>query len=269
MKLFFHKFSLGFVLFIINLSVFSIQSFCNDLQNETYVVKTGDNIYRISLATGMTQKEILELNNLKDEKIFVGQKLIIKKIKNNTDKQPNNPEKQNTEQKKPDIQTEKKDDNDKKNNNVNEIKQKDEVNIKDIEVKDHEAFVGSSTFIWPTRGTIIAGFKYKTKTGNLEGVNIGCEDGSAVRAASAGEVVYSDTIDGFGNVILIKHYNGFITAYGYTEPIVVKKDRVIKGQIIAYVSKPKKSKRSILYFSIRKNGKSYDPEKLIQTKISN
>ena len=268
MKLFFCKSFLCFVFLILHLSVFSIQSLCDDLQNETYVVKTGDNIYRISLATGMTQKEILDMNNLKDEKIFVGQKLIIRKHKNDTEKQQNQPEKQNIEQKTQDMQV-KKSDNNEKNNNTSEVKQKDEVNIKDVAVKDRDTFVGNSTFIWPTRGTIIAGFKYKTKTGNLEGVNIGCEDGSAVRAVSAGEVVYSDTIDGFGNVILIKHYNGFITAYGYTEPIVVKKDRVIKGQIIAYVAKPKKSKRSILYFSIRKNGKSYDPEKLIQTKISN
>ena len=87
MKLFFCKSFLCFVFFILHLSVFSIQSLCNDLQNETYVVKTGDNIYRISLATGMTQKEILEMNNLKDEKIFVGQKLIIRKHKNDTEKQ--------------------------------------------------------------------------------------------------------------------------------------------------------------------------------------
>ncbi len=240
---------------------FSGTSFGNNFQKETYIVQPGDNIYRISLATGMTQKEILEANNLNDEKIFVGQKLIVKKNAKIEEQS-----KRNDEQKKEEAQ---KTQQEKKDSNKNETKQRDEVNVKDVATTENNTFIGNSTFIWPTRGTIIAGFKYKTKTGNLEGVNIGCEDGSAVRAVSAGEVVYNDTIDGFGNVILIKHYNGFISAYGYTEPLIAKKEKVIKGQIIAHVAKPKNSKRSILYFSIRKNGKSYDPEKLIQTKISN
>ena len=60
-----------------------------------------------------------------------------------------------------------------------------------------------------------------------------------------------------------------ITAYGYTDPLVVEKDKIAKGQVIAYVKNKNGSNRAILYFSIRKGHKSYDPEKIIQVKINN
>ena len=101
----------------------------------------------------------------------------------------------------------------------------------------------------------------------LEGNNIATEKDAVVRASSSGVISYNDKVEGYDNVVLIKHYNGFFTAYGHIDSMVSVGDKVIKGQVIGYVRPTANSKRSVLYFSIRKQNKSYDPEKIIQSKI--
>lgn len=224
-----------------------------DKQNQNYhIVKDGENIYRILKKYNITHQELIQLNNIKNDNIYIGQKLILPKnafLKEDiNDDEKNNENTRNKNLNNKTVIT-----NDVQNQNLN----KNLINKLD-----------PTTFIWPSRGIILTKFGYKTKTGRLEGVNIGGETGSVVRASSSGTVVYNNTIEGYDNVIIIKHYNGFITAYGYTEPIIMIGDKVKKGQIIAYMKKNKQSKRSQLYFTIRKDGKSYDPEKIIQTKIS-
>ncbi len=224
-----------------------------DKQSQNYhIVKDCENIYRISKKYNITHQELVQLNNIKNDNIYIGQKLILPKnafLKEDI----NDNEKNNENAKNKNLNNKTVITNDVQNQNLN----KNLINKLD-----------PTTFIWPSRGIILTKFGYKTKTGRLEGVNIGGETGSVVRASSSGTVVYNNTIEGYDNVIIIKHYNGFITAYGYTEPIIVIGDKVKKGQIIAYMKKNKQSKRSQLYFTIRKDGKSYDPEKIIQTKIS-
>ena len=84
----------------------------------------------------------------------------------------------------------------------------------------------ATTFIWPARGSVITRFGHVTNSGKLEGVNIGTEKSAIVRSSSSGEIVFTDKVDGYDNVILIKHYNGFITAYGHVDPLVSVGDRV-------------------------------------------
>ncbi len=206
-----------------------------------HIVAESENIYRIALKYGTTQQEIIKLNNLNNGNIYVGQKLLL----------PDNIKEDDEQIKK----------NENKNTVIDMSEQKNE-NNNTVDKLD------PTTFVWPARGIILSKFGYKTKTGRLEGVNIGVENGSVVKASSSGVIVYNDTVEGYDNVIIIRHYNGFFTAYGYTEPLVAVGDNIKKGQVIAHVAKDKQSKRSKLYFTIRKNGKSYDPEKIIQTKIS-
>ena len=218
-----------------------------------HVVQNGENIYRISLKYNIKQRDLLDINNLKDSNVWVGQKLILPSTtsvsNSDKDKNANN---SNTAKNEP------------LNENLNKI-----ANAENIQEQNLINKLNSTTFIWPSRGIILSKFGHQTGTGRLEGVNIGGETGSIVRASLSGEVVYNNTVAGYGNVIIIRHYNGFFTAYGYTEPLVSMGDKIKKGQVIAYMARNEQSKRSQLYFSIRKNGKSYDPEKIIQTKISN
>ena len=209
-----------------------------------HIVKEGENIYRIAIKYNIKQQQLLDANGLKNNNVFIGQKLLIPNSSQSIETTSTNEKTVNT--------------NLNKATNVN--------NISTVALTNR---IDSTTFIWPARGIILSKFGHQTNAGKIEGVNIGGEIGSVVKASSSGDVVYNDNVNGYGNVIIIKHYNGFFTAYGYTDPLVSIGDKVKKGQVIAYMTKNKQSKRSQLYFSIRKNGKSYDPEKIIQTKISN
>ena len=228
-----------------------------------HIVQPEDNIYRISLKYKINQKDLIELNKLNNSTIKVGQKLLL----------PSNAyvvfleekeEKNNLLKTTKDINV--KDD---KQNGTDVLKNKTKESDNKQQQSNLVAKLDSTSFLWPSRGVIFSKFGHKTHYGQLEGVNILSENGATVRASASGEVVYNDNVIGFDNVIIIRHYNGFFTAYGHTEPVVVVGDKVKKGQVIAHILKGKQSKKSILYFTIRKNGKSYDPEKIIQTKISN
>ena len=208
----------------------------------THVVQPGETIYRISANYHVSQKDLIETNNIKNNNIFVGQKLVLPEGAYLDDV------KQYGSVKSSAIDTTK-------------INSQGNVNISSNRLD-------ASTFIWPTRGSVITRFGHVTNSGKLEGVNIGTEKSAIVRSSSSGEIVFTDKVEGYDNVILIKHYNGFITAYGYVDPLVSVGDKVKKGQVIAYVANNNKSQRSMLYFSIRKNSKSYDPEKIIPTKIN-
>ena len=245
-----------------------------------HIVENGDNLYRIGLKYKLAQKEIIELNNISNNHIFVGQKLKIPVKKDNTNRASGDSKpqiadrekdialysklKDKTEDKKAEKTEEK--NSAAENSNLNKVVKTSSIAAQDTNIVNQ---IEPTTFIWPARGVVLSHFGHLTKTGRLEGINIGGENGSLVKASASGKVVYNDKVDGFGNVILVQHYNGFITAYGYTDPLVAMGDRVKKGQVIAYMKNDKQSKRSILYFSIRKNGKCYDPEKVIATKISN
>jgi len=86
-------------------------------------------------------------------------------------------------------------------------------------------------FRWPARGRIIQGFK----SGGNDGINISVPSGTSVRAAESGTVVYSgDGLKGYGNLVLIKHPNGFVSAYGNNGELDVKRGETVKrGQVIA------------------------------------
>ena len=223
-----------------------------------HIVKEGETIYRIGINYGISQQELIKLNNITNNSIRVGQKLLLPK---------------NAKLKVENVVAEKGGsatqtaENSAKNANLSKVI--DTTAVKKNDISSSINVIDYSTFIWPVRGDIIAKFGHTTSTGKLEGVNIATESNANVRATASGEVVFSEKVDGYETVVLIKHYNGFYTAYGYIDSLVSVGDKIKKGQVIAYVKQTDKSKRSVLYFSIRKQGKSYDPEKMITEKISN
>jgi murein DD-endopeptidase MepM/ murein hydrolase activator NlpD len=112
-------------------------------------------------------------------------------------------------------------------------------------------------FRWPARGRIIQGFK----AGGNDGINISVPAGTSVRAAEAGVVVYSgDGLKGYGNLILIKHPNGFVTAYGNNGELDVKRgDQVKRGQVIAKSGDTGNVNAPQLHFELRKGSTPVDP----------
>jgi murein DD-endopeptidase MepM/ murein hydrolase activator NlpD len=119
----------------------------------------------------------------------------------------------------------------------------------------------SSGFIWPVEGRVLSSFGAK-KTGlHNDGVNIAAPRGAPVRAAENGVVVYSGKgIRGFGNLLLIKHDGGLITAYAHADTLLVSRgDTVARGQVIGKVGTTGGIDTPQLHFEVRQGTRAVDP----------
>jgi murein DD-endopeptidase MepM/ murein hydrolase activator NlpD len=112
---------------------------------------------------------------------------------------------------------------------------------------------GRGRFIWPVRGDIISGFGPKDTGQRNDGINITGKEGDIVKSAAAGDVVYSgNLVPGFGNLVLIKHEGGWVTAYAHLSKTLVKiKDRIAQGQDIGAVGKTGGVETPQLHFELR------------------
>lgn len=118
-------------------------------------------------------------------------------------------------------------------------------------------------WIWPSAGTVLAGFdEVKNK-----GVDIGGSAGDAVVAAADGKVVYAGAgLRGYGNLIILKHNNTFLTAYAHNQSLLVKEDQAVKkGQKIAEMGNSD-ADRVKLHFEVRRQGKPVDPLKYLPSR---
>ncbi|MEM9013964.1 MAG: peptidoglycan DD-metalloendopeptidase family protein [Pseudomonadota bacterium] len=122
-----------------------------------------------------------------------------------------------------------------------------------------------SFFEWPVRGAIVAEYGVGSLGRRNEGVNIAAPAGTPVRAAADGEVVYRGSeLDGYGNLLLIKHEDGFVTAYAHNDAMLVRKgQKVRQGQIIAKVGQSGSVASPQLHFEVRQDLKSIDPVALL------
>jgi murein DD-endopeptidase MepM/ murein hydrolase activator NlpD len=123
----------------------------------------------------------------------------------------------------------------------------------------------SDRFVWPLTGPLLRRFGPLGNGRVSEGINIGAPAGTPIRAAADGIVAYTgDEIAVFGGLILIKHGNGWITAYGHAETISVSRgQRVRRGQIIGRAGETGSVDQPQLHFEIRDNRKPVDPLKFL------
>ncbi len=122
------------------------------------------------------------------------------------------------------------------------------------------------SFAWPVKGQVISGFGKKETGFHNDGVNIAVKEGTPIRAAENGVVSYvGNEMRSFGNLILVSHADGYVTAYGHTERAAVAKgDAVKKGEVIAYAGSSGSVTRSQLHFEIRKKGRAINPVAMLQ-----
>jgi murein DD-endopeptidase MepM/ murein hydrolase activator NlpD len=115
------------------------------------------------------------------------------------------------------------------------------------------ATAGKGKFIWPVNGQVIQGFGPKADGQRNDGLNITAGSGDPVRASADGEVVYAgDQVPTFGNLVLIKHAGGWVTAYAHMARITDKnRDAVVQGQQIGVVGQTGQVDRPQLHFEIR------------------
>ncbi|MDD5030097.1 MAG: peptidoglycan DD-metalloendopeptidase family protein [Rhodoferax sp.] len=118
----------------------------------------------------------------------------------------------------------------------------------------------ANQWIWPVSGAVVAGFdEIKNK-----GVDLAGKDGDPVLAVADGRVVYVGAgLRGYGNLIILKHDNVYLTAYAHNRTLLVKEDQaVLKGQKIAEMGNSD-AERVKLHFEVRRQGKPVDPVKYL------
>lgn len=116
-------------------------------------------------------------------------------------------------------------------------------------------------FNWPVSGEVVVRFGRQTSGRHNDGINIKAARGTTIMAAESGVVAYAgNELRGFGNLLLIKHADGFMTAYAHTDSLLVTRGQTVKrGQAIARVGSSGSVASPQLHFEIRKGRKAVDP----------
>jgi murein DD-endopeptidase MepM/ murein hydrolase activator NlpD len=127
--------------------------------------------------------------------------------------------------------------------------------------KSGEATGALPTFRWPVRGKVVTGYGAKTNGKSNDGINVAVPEGTPVKAAEDGVVAYSgNELKGYGNLVLVRHSNGYVTAYAHASEIMVKRgDTIKRGQVIAKSGQSGEVSSPQLHFEIRKGSSPVDP----------
>jgi murein DD-endopeptidase MepM/ murein hydrolase activator NlpD len=128
-------------------------------------------------------------------------------------------------------------------------------------VKPSEATGALPTFRWPVRGKVITSYGAKTNGKSNDGINLAVPEGTPVKAAEDGVVAYSgNELKGYGNLVLVRHSNGYVTAYAHASELLVKRgDTIKRGQVIAKSGQSGEVGSPQLHFEIRKGSSPVDP----------
>jgi murein DD-endopeptidase MepM/ murein hydrolase activator NlpD len=125
---------------------------------------------------------------------------------------------------------------------------------------------------WPVKGKIISEYGAKPNGLKNEGINIAVPEGTGVRAAESGVVAYAgNELKGYGNLVLIRHEGGWVTAYAHAKELFVKRGDIVKrGDVIAKAGQTGSVSSPQLHFEVRKGATAMDPMKfLASTTASN
>jgi murein DD-endopeptidase MepM/ murein hydrolase activator NlpD len=127
--------------------------------------------------------------------------------------------------------------------------------------KSTEAVGGLPSFRWPVKGRVIAAFGSKNNGASNDGINLAVPEGTPVKAADDGVVAYAgNELKGYGNLVLVRHANGYVSAYANASELMVKRgDAVKRGQVIAHAGQTGNVTSPQLHFEIRKGSTPVDP----------
>ena len=189
-------------------------------------VRRGENLWRIGKAYGVSYVELARANNITDAgKLEVGQRIFVPGGKRTLPVNVITPERAMSDAPPP-----------------NELPQ------------------GDGVFIWPlASGTLTSTFGPRGRSFH-DGIDIGAPPGTVVRAAREGAVIYSDTLRGYGNVVIVQHAGGYATVYAHNEENLVDAGtQVHKGQVLAKVGRSGRTSGPNLHFEIRKDNIARNP----------
>ena len=137
--------------------------------------------------------------------------------------------------------------------------------VPDSAVKTAEPAGSLPGFRWPVRGRVIVAFGPKPNGVQNDGINLAVPEGTPIKAAEDGVVAYAGSeLKGYGNLVLVRHPNGFVTAYAHASDILVKRGEAVKrGQVIAHAGQTGNVTSPQLHFEIRKGATPVDPSQYL------
>ena len=203
----------------------------------TYTVKPGDTLSKISRATGVDENTIKRLNNISNpNRILVGQSL---KLSDKADSAATRAAPV-TASGKPEARA---------------LDGSPGTSSATDAAPSRAADAGTVDWGWPAKGSVTQGFSAASK-----GIDIGGSVGDPVVAAAGGKVMYAGNgVRGLGNLVIIDHGNGFITAYAHNKSLLVKSDQSVKkGAKIAEMGQSD-APSPRLHFEVRRQGTPVDP----------
>ncbi len=123
--------------------------------------------------------------------------------------------------------------------------------------------MSGNSFRWPVQGRVISEFGAKPDGGHNDGIDLAVPQGTSVMAAENGVVAYAgNELKGYGNLVLIRHANNWVSAYAHNEEILVKRgDKVRRGQVIAKAGATGTVSQPQVHFELRKGSRPVDPTK--------
>ena len=189
-----------------------------------HVVRPGENLYRIGQAYDVNHETLARLNGIRDQsQLRAGQRIFIPGA---TRQLP-----------------------------VNIITP----NEPPSQTPAHSPEPAADGFLLPVHGTINSGFGPRGATFH-DGVDIAAPEGTPVRAIEKGEVIYSDQLRGYGNIVIVRHAEGIVSAYAHNHTNLVREGQwVFRGDTIATVGSTGRVSGPHLHFEIRKNNAAQDP----------
>jgi murein DD-endopeptidase MepM/ murein hydrolase activator NlpD len=131
--------------------------------------------------------------------------------------------------------------------------------------------MSGNSFRWPVKGRVISQFGTRPDGGHNDGIDLAVPQGTAVKAAENGVVAYAgNELKGYGNLVLIRHANNWVSAYAHNEEILVKRgDKVSRGDIIAKAGATGAVSQPLVHFELRKGSRPVDPTKYMSNQAAN
>ena len=217
---------------------------------QTWTVKKGDTLIGIALDAGADYRDIAAMNQISNPNIIQLDRTLC--VRRSAQKSVRKPASTNM------PPATKADQATKDSNKPAPVKPVDE--MPSTSSATAAALADGVKFAWPAKGKVVAGFNDSSN----KGINIAGKMGEPVDAAAEGKVVYAGSgLRGYGNLVIVKHENNYLTAYAHNSKILVKEGETVKrGQRIAEMG-DSDADSVMLHFEVRRQGKPVDPLKFL------
>lgn len=208
-----------------------------DTKGRFHEVRRGDNIWTIAKAYRIDAQTLAEYNNIEDPRqIAVGQKLYVPR-----------------REKKPGYKRILDEAEGRRSFRRGERKKRETTG------DEKSIHVQHGRFLWPVEGRIMSGFGWRNGSRH-DGIDIAAHQGTPIKAADEGKVIFAGTMRGYGNLILLRHEDDFLTAYAHNSVNLAKKGTSVKrGDVIGKVGRTGRATGPHLHFEVRHGQTARNP----------